>query len=176
MAEERTVLRGSERRPIPDAIAIGSPDPNDLIEVTLILRHRKKLPPPTRTITREEFARRYGADPADVERVEQFAGENDLTVVEVDLGRRSVVLAGTIANMNEAFGTQIQLYQAPGGIFRGRTGELVVPVSIAPLLVGVFGLDDRPQAKTRLRRHVVGSRTAGRRRHFLYPSRRGQAL
>ena len=163
MAEERAAIRGSERRPIPDAVAIGSPDPNGLIEVTLVLRRRRKMPPPGRTITREEFARRYGADPADVERVEQFAGENDLTVIEVNLGRRSVVLSGTVANMNEAFGTRIQLYQAPGGIFRGRAGELFVPAAVSPLLVGVFGLDDRPQAKTRLRRHVagVGPRAAG---------------
>jgi kumamolisin len=74
-----------------------------------------------------------------------------------------VVLQGTVANMNEAFGTHIELYQAPGGLFRGRTGELTVPSDVAPLLVGVFGLDDRPQAKTRLRRHVagIGPRAAG---------------
>jgi kumamolisin len=163
MAEERAVVRGSARRPIPDASVIGSPDPSDLIEVTLVLRRRAKLPPPTRILTREEFARRYGADPVDVERVEQFAAQNDLTVVEIDLARRSVVLSGTVANMNEAFGTKIQLYQAPGGIFRGRTGGLTVPSDIAPLLVGVFGLDDRPQAKTRLRRHIagIGPRAAG---------------
>ncbi len=163
MAEERSIVRGSARRPIPDASLIGSPDPNDQIQVTLMLRRRAKLPAPARTLTREEFARRYGADPADVERVEQFAARNDLTVISVDLARRALVLQGTVANMNEAFGTRIELYQAPAGLFRGRTGELTVPSDVAPLLVGIFGLDDRPQAKTRLRRHVagIGPRAAG---------------
>lgn len=156
MAEERSVVRGSARKPVPNATLIGTANPTDLIAVTLILRRAKKLPPPTRIISREEFARRYGADPADVERVENFAAQNDLTVVEVHQARRSMVLSGTIANMNEAFGTQIQLYQSPAGIFRGRTGELTVPSDLAPLLVGVFGLDERPQAKARLRRHVLG--------------------
>jgi len=156
MAEERAVVRGSERRPIIDASLIGAPNPQDIIEVTLMLRHKAKLPAPTRVISREEYARRYGANPADVDQVERFAAANDLTVVEVDLARRTVVLSGTIGNLNEAFGTQMAIYQSPHGIFRGRTGELTVPANIAPLLVGVFGLDERPQAKPRLRRHVAG--------------------
>jgi kumamolisin len=98
-----------------------------------------------------------------VERIEQFAADNDLTVVEVDLARRSVVLSGAVANMNEAFGTQIRLFQAPGGIFRGRTGDLYVPSDLAEILVGVFGLDERPQTRTHFRRLItgIGPRAAG---------------
>src|SRR5215470_11765105 len=104
MADERVELRGSERRAAPDSRIIGSPDPNELIAVTLLLRRRNsRFPEPgSKTLTREEFARRYGANPDDVTPVEEFASDNDLTVVSVDLARRSMVLAGTVANMNEA--------------------------------------------------------------------------
>ena len=87
-----------------------------------------------------------------MERVEQFASEYDLSVTEVDLGRRTVSLSGTVANMNEAFGTEIRLYQSSAGTFRGRTGALFVPADLAPIVTGVFGLDNRPQTKTRFRR------------------------
>ena len=157
MADERAAVRGSERQQILNSSVVGSPNPNELINVTVVLRRlTPELPPRSESVSREEFARLYGADPADVERIEQFAANNDLTVVEVDLARRSVVLSGTIANMNEAFGTQIRLFQAPDGIFRGRTGELYVPSDLAEILVGVFGLDERPQAKTRIRRLIAG--------------------
>jgi kumamolisin len=162
MPTERIALRNTERRLLPNSRVIGSPDPNELIDVTIYLRRKTaELPPPgAEPVSRDEFASRFGADPADVARVERFAAENDLTVGEIDLARRSVVLSGTVANMNEAFGTRIQLYQSDVGIFRGRTGQLLVPTTVADAITGVFGLDDRPQAKTRLRRYLAGVRPA----------------
>jgi len=51
-------------------------------------RRNSNLPDPgSETLSREEFARRFGADPADVPPIEEFASDNDLTVVEVDLAR-----------------------------------------------------------------------------------------
>jgi len=164
MADERTAVRGSERQQIPNSTAVGSPDPNQQIAVTLVLRRRAlKRPPRSRPVKREEFERYYGADPADVELVEQFAEDNDLTVVEIAPARRTVILSGTIANMNEAFGTQLRLFQAPEGVFRGRTGPLSLPTDLADIVVGVFGLDERAQSKARLRRSVagVGPKAAG---------------
>src|SRR5579863_3182155 len=98
MPAGRVLLKGSARQIIADAQVIGSPDPSSSIAVTVLLRRRNSdLPAPgTETLTREEFARRFGADPADVIPVERFATENDLSVVEVDLARRSIVLAGTV--------------------------------------------------------------------------------
>ena len=151
-------LSGSEREAVPDSRVIGSPDPNEIIDVTVLLRRRAGEPPPAGSarVSREEFVGLYGADPADVERVQEFAASNDLT--EVDLARRSVRLAGSIAKMNEAFGTQIRLYQSPDGNFRGRTGQIYIPAAIGDAVVGVFGLDARPQARTRLRRLTSGIR------------------
>jgi kumamolisin len=158
MADERVALRGSERGTVPDSRVIGSPDPNEIIDVTVLLRRRAgELPPAgSARVSREEFAGLYGADPADVERMQEFAASNDLTVLEVDLARRSVRLAGSIANMNEAFGTEIRLYQSPDGDFRGRTGQIYIPAAIGDAIAGVFGLDERPQARTRLRRLTAG--------------------
>ena len=156
MAETRVAVRGSNRQPPPNASLVGSPDPSELIDVTVMLRRRAELPEQPERVSREEFARRYGADPVDIEIVEQFAEDNDLTVVEIDVARRCVVLSGTIANMNEAFTTQIRLFQSPDGVFRGRTGVLYVPSVLAEAVVAVLGLDERPQAKTRLRRRIQG--------------------
>ncbi len=158
MPTERAAVRGSERKLPQDSSVIGVADPNEELSVTVMVRRRtEELPAPgPRPIHRDKFAALYGADPADVEQIELFAAEFDLTVGEVDLSRRSIVISGMVVDMNEAFGTQLRVFQSPDGAYRGRTGALYIPSHLVDLVVGVFGLDSRPQAKVRFRRHVVG--------------------
>jgi kumamolisin len=102
-------------------------------------------------VNREAFAARHGADPVDIEKVEEFAHEHDLDIVEVHLAQRRIVLSGTVASFNAAFGVSLAQYTHAGGIYRGRTGVLHVPALLAPIIQGVFGLDDRPQAHPHFR-------------------------
>jgi kumamolisin len=165
MPTERAAVRGSERKLPPDSAVIGVADPNEEVSVTVVIRRRTEaLPAPgPRSIRRDKFAGLYGADPADVEQIERFAAEFDLTVGQVDLSRRSIAVSGKVVDMNEAFGTQLRVFESPDGAYRGRTGALYIPSHLADIVVGVFGLDARPQAKVRFRRHVegVGPRAAG---------------
>jgi len=164
MATQRMLLPGSERAPRADARPAGVPNLTDIIDVTVVLRRRTPLDLSQQDtpIARDAFAARYGAAPDDVQRIEAFAQAFDLTVVSVDQGRRTIVLAGTIAAMNEAFGTTLQLYHGVHGQYRGRSGPLYPPADVAEVIVGVFGLDNRPQAQVRCRRHrcIVGAAQA----------------
>ena len=165
MADERVAVPGSERKPEEGARVVGVPDLYEVIEVTVLLRRPKPLPPHggAAPMTREEFAAGFSANTADVDLVDAFAHQHDLTVVSVDLARRSIALSGSIAAMNEAFGTQLKLYQGATGTYRGRTGELLIPVELQDAIVGVFGLDNRPQARSHCvrQRIVAGPRAAG---------------
>ena len=124
MPTERVTVRGSERRAPVDSSVIGVADPNEEVSATIVVRRRtEELPAPgSRPIPRNKFAELYGADPADVEQIEQFAAAFDLTVGKVDLSRRSILVSGTVAHINEAFGTQLRVFQSPDGTYRGRTG------------------------------------------------------
>lgn len=155
----RHVVAGSERRPLPGAVATGPVRPDERVEVTLRLRPKAPLagamadasaadqrPAERRYLTREQFAEQHGADSADIARVGEFAADHGLTVVETDIGRRSVLLSGKAAAMDTAFGVELQLYEHDGGSYRGRTGTISVPAGLGPIVEGVFGLDNRPQA------------------------------
>ena len=155
-------LPGSARQPRSGAREVGAPDPNQIIQVSVILRprtpfeqlrSRKELGPThprdRQYMTREECAARHGADAADLAKVEAFAYQNNLTVVEESLPRRTVVLSGTIANLSAAFGVKLMNYDHPAGNFRGRTGPVFLPPALSGLVQGVFGLDNRPQALPR---------------------------
>jgi len=138
------------------------PEPADRTSVTVMLRPRSpsgplaaKLaraePAARHYLTREEFAAQHGADPTDVIAVERFALDSGLLVLEADLARRAVVLEGTVAALEAAFGATLQLYRVGGQTFRGRTGSMSVPAALGPIVRGVFGLDERPQARTHFR-------------------------
>jgi kumamolisin len=157
MSIERFLLPGSERAPRAGAAQVGAPESWQSIEVSIVLRRRAPLDLSTLTqpVGRREFAAQYGADQRDVERIEAFAQQFDLYIVEVDLGRRTVVVGGTVAAMNEAFGTSLALYQSEFGLYRGRTGPLYLPMSLQDAVIAVLGLDDRPVARVRSRRHLT---------------------
>src|SRR2546425_3455169 len=109
-------LKGSERQPLKGAQSLGKADPAERLEVTVVLRHRAadalrdRVKELHRTsgrpehVKREDFARQFGADAADIEEVKKFAGSHGLAVVQEHPARRTVVLAGTVAQFNRAFG------------------------------------------------------------------------
>lgn len=156
---KRVALAGSERIPLHGARVLGPTDPHQLIEVSVVLKHRQPLPSPQQAqshMSHEEFASKYGARPGDLEAVRKFAQEYNLQVLERgdELLRRTVTLAGTAANMERAFGVELNEYEHPEGSYRGRTGAIQVPEELASVVSGVFGLDDRPVAHPHFRYHT----------------------
>jgi len=163
MTKKRVTIAGSERTPLHGARLVGPADPNEPLEVTLLLRSASTtaLPALERTgntkpherphLSREEFAARYGADPKDVAKVEAFAHEYGLGVGNVHLAARTVVLVGTVEAMNGAFGVALQMYDHPSGGYRGRTGAVEIPAELEGIVQAVFGLDNRPQATPHIR-------------------------
>ncbi len=162
--KNRVPVPGSERAAMPGARVVGTPDPEERIEVTVEVRSRSKVkglasaeelgattPQARKYISREEFAATYGADPNDLGKIEEFAHEHQLTVVEVNAAQRRVVLSGTVAALSEAFGVYLANYEHPGGTYRGRVGHVHVPAELAEIVQGVFGLDNRPQVRPHFR-------------------------
>ncbi|MFZ6647144.1 S53 family peptidase [Undibacterium sp. TJN25] len=159
---------GSERKPMPGARALGPVQENQQIEITVKLRapaastlaqsgleerDTDKNPADRHYLSREEFAAVHGASAADMSTIENFAREHGLLVIKADAAQRAIVLSGTAAAMSKAFGTALEEYEHPNGTYRGRVGHLTVPTAIAPLIEGIFGLDDRPQATTKFQIH-----------------------
>jgi kumamolisin len=162
--KKHLAIAGSERTPLEGAREIGPANPNEQLDVTIRLRSRAGKKPivgadeftkpiQERTIlSRKEFEQSHGADPASIARIEAFARAHKLTVKEKSPGRRTVILSGTVAAMDEAFGVQLKEYEHPGGRYRGRTGPVHIPAELQDVIEGVFGLDNRPQAKPHFRR------------------------
>ena len=164
--ERRVALVGSTRKALPGKDA-GPADPNQQIEVTVFLRRGSsgstsaafppveqmsaQLPRERKYLSREEFARAYGASADDVEKVRAFAAEYGLKVVSENRAQRTVKLSGTVQQFSKAFGANLRRCEHNSRTYYGRTGELTIPAELESVVEAVFGLDNRPQAKTHFR-------------------------
>jgi kumamolisin len=120
--QDRVELSGSTRAPLPGGKDVGPADPNQQIEVSVLLRRGAKPPKfpsssltgplkKRKYLTREEFAHRHGAKPEDINEIHAFAKEYGLRVVSEDRASRTVKLGGTIQSFNSAFGVDLRKYQ-----------------------------------------------------------------
>lgn len=159
-------LRGSEREVLAGARALRYADPHERLEVSVFLRPRAQAQLQRRltalhaaarragrprALSREAFAQRHGASSADMHAVRRFARGHGLAVVAASAARRTLMLSGTVAQFDAAFGVQLQYFEHAQGSFRGRSGPVHVPEELSEVISAVLGLDNRPQAGTHFR-------------------------
>jgi len=167
-------LSGSNRNPLLGSRVLGAANPSERLEVSIILRRRAAAALRKRVaalaagssngngndkngyLSREQFAAAHGTEPADLAKVRAFASAHGLTAVEESAARRTVVLSGTVAQMDAAFGVQLLQVTHPGGTYRGRSGTIQVPAELDGIVEAVLGLDNRPQAKPYFRPRPAG--------------------
>jgi kumamolisin len=159
-----TVIPGSERQPVRGARLIHNSHPDQTVEVSIRIRSKSEAKreelksalakPGFKHLSRAEFEKVYGANPADLEQIKKFAQEFGLKVQEngTELARRTVMVSGAVSNLQKAFNVELKEYSHPKGNFRGRAGTISVPTEYADIITGVFGLDNRPQAEPHFRR------------------------
>jgi len=156
------LLKGSERSGLAGARSLGPAEPTERLQVTLLVRRRAAQEfasrvaafasgRPPAALSRDEFAKRHGADPADFAAVRAFAAAMGLTVVLEHAARLTVVLSGTVAQFSAAFKVQLHRMTHEGRSYRGRTGAIELPAELGGLVEAVLGLDSRPQAATHFR-------------------------
>ncbi len=159
--EQRVKLSGSERVSPEGAQMVGPVDPNERIQVSVYLRAPEgsnleqeisnRLSGQQEPMSREEFAAQYSASVDDMMKVEQFALSHQLMVVEANAARRVVVLTGTVGEISAAFGVQLNRYEYQGNTFRGRTDSIFIPAELTSVVTGIFGIDNRPQARAHIK-------------------------
>ncbi|PWK86826.1 S53 family peptidase [Fulvimonas soli] len=126
------------------------------IEVTVVMRRRRgKAPAPASwphapRWSREEYGRRCGADPADLERLRGFARKHGLEETDCQAHRRVLRLRGTPQALQRAFGVTLGRYQPEDGRapFVGCDRAPTLPTGA----IAVLGLDRRPVARPHYRR------------------------
>ncbi len=151
MPDDRIVIPGSGAKLSGALRRVQAADPDQAIEATIVIRR-----PAARLLaahigqSRAEIEQQLAADPADMAAVRNFAGHAGLSIVEESPVKRIVRVAGTIRQMNAAFGIEIGQYQdADGKSMVSYEGPLTAPASAASVITAVLGLDQQPAARPR---------------------------
>lgn len=156
-----TLLTGSDRQPLADAISIGAAHPDERLEITLVMRPGNLtglqallgqiIDGSAHPLNRNEYAAKHATLDADVQKVVEFAKTNDLVVVSVDTHTHRVILSATVERANAAFGVELHSYAYTGGTYRGRVGAIHLPPALDGVVDAVLGLDNRPIATPHFR-------------------------
>ncbi len=160
-------VAGSEHPAPAGARCVGKCDPGERFEVVLVLRRQAAAAfhdlvdrlaagdPSAHPVSREEYERRFGASPQDVQRVSTFAKAHGLKVVHTDPNARRVVLSGTVEQYNAAFGVDLQHYEHQVGQstmhFHQPAGPVHLPDDVHEIVTAVLGLDNRAKARPHFR-------------------------
>ena len=161
-------IPGSRRPSIPEAKLLGRSNPSQRIKLSIYARQNPhapeakarsldalstELPGQRRYLSNDEFDAVYGADPADLDKIAEWAEANKLQVLNRSVAKRQVQVEGTIGDIERAFSLELNEYEHPNkGRYRGRDGDIHVPADLLGVVDGVFGLDTRRVGHPRLRR------------------------
>ena len=151
-------LAGSRAPHIQGAHMAPAPPSRKPLEITLRLRrmpgvHERLFSTLTaivdrrrRPLTRQEFAKTFGAAAKDVRAAISWARRTGLRIVAVHPSRRSVTLRAPDDVMARAFKVNRTVGTLGNVTWRTHTGPVYVPRALASVIKGVLGFDGRPVA------------------------------
>jgi kumamolisin len=172
-------LEGSRRYVRPGSVTIGRCDPLEWAEVTVKVRRKMELPEPNpmKPIDRKEFATKYGANPKDLDAVEEQLKPFGLKATAKSVTSRTVEVAGTVSAMEKAFGVRLFRVQHDQATYRGRVGDIFIPKKLDRVVTAVLGLDTRPMIKRIPRltsQSAAGATAAPANRLWFFPAELGE--
>ncbi len=159
--QPREILAGSEKAPPPESVHVRATPAKSKVTVSVIVKRKEPLKINRRggrasgpvRVTPGEFRKHHSADADAFKLVRAFAREFHLKV-EADANsalRRTLHLTGTAADIQKAFGVELNQKTINGAEYRVREGGIHLPSSLTGVVEAVLGLDNRPQAKPHFR-------------------------
>jgi kumamolisin len=145
-------LEGSQHPHPSDHVRLHATDPGERLTVTLMLRRKSghtSAKPNAIMIdrasrpSRDKFAADHGADATEMSAVASFAKSAGLEILESDQARRTVIVQGTAADVQKAFGVQLNAYRYARGQYRSHDDKVQLPTNIADYVKAVIGLTNR---------------------------------
>lgn len=104
-------------------------------------------------LTPEQYGARFGMADADIEQVENWLQQQGFTVNSVNRARNAIHFSGTAGQVEQAFATEMHYYQYGQEKHFAPSTALSLPAAIAPVVLGIQGLNDfRPRPM-----HIRGS-------------------
>jgi subtilase family serine protease len=93
-------------------------------------------------LTPAQFGARFGVSPSDLGKITRWLTAHGMTVDEIPAGNRQIIFSGTVAQVAEAFHTEIRKYQVNGATHIANAQDPQIPAALASVVGGVVSLHD----------------------------------
>lgn len=153
-----TQITGNVAPWVKQASYVGPTDPNASVtfSVNLKLRNEQTLDAYLRTaqtpgggksnhLTFDQFMAQYGPSAADYQAVQDWLTSQGFTIAGTVENRLFVKATGTVGQVQQAFGIQVNDYNLNGATFHSNSGDPKVPGNLGSVVDGVVGLDNADQ-------------------------------
>ncbi|HXM42256.1 MAG TPA: protease pro-enzyme activation domain-containing protein [Bryobacteraceae bacterium] len=93
-------------------------------------------------LTPEQYADRFGATRADMDKMVAWLGQYGLTVKSIARGRNAISFGGAAGQIESAFGVEIHRYQVGGESHFANAADPTIPVALQGIVLAIRGLND----------------------------------
>ena len=101
-------------------------------------------------LTPEQYADRFGASQADIDKITSWLASQQLTVKSVARGRNAIAFSGTAGQIETAFNTEIHHYVVNGKVHFANSTNPSIPAAFSGVVNAIHGLHDfRMKPKSR---------------------------
>ena len=139
-----------------------SPEQEHVLQTLLMQQQDKGSPNYHRWLTPDEFGAVFGVEESDLQRITDWLIGHGFTVKDVARGRRLVGFTGTVAKLEESFGTEMHNYLVGGERHFSNSTEISIPAAFGSVVAGLASLNDFKPQPHRLASDRIPTRDAKR--------------
>ncbi len=122
-----------------------SPDQETALRQLLDEQQSKSSPNYHAWLTPEQFGQQFGPADADIQTVTQWLTSQGFMDIKVGPGRTVIEFSGNVAQVRNAFHTEIHQYQVKGETHMANASDPQIPAALAPVVAGVVSLHNFPK-------------------------------
>jgi trimeric autotransporter adhesin len=98
-------------------------------------------------LTPDQFGAQFGASDQDIATIESWLGSHGFAVSKVNAGKGTLEFSGSVAQLRNAFHTQIHKYVVNGETHYANANDPQIPAALAPVIGGFTSLNNfRPKS------------------------------
>ena len=117
-------------------------------------------------LTPDEFGKQFGPSDEDIATVESWLQSHGFAVKQVNPGKQTIEFSGNVAQLRNAFHTQIHRYLVNGETHYSNAADPQIPAALSPVVGGFVALNNFP-VKSFV--HVLGKASFQPRTHQATP-------
>src|SRR5260370_9247676 len=121
-----------------------TPEQDQAVADLIASQHDSSSPSYHKWLTPAEFGQRFGIADTDSSQVRQWLESQGLTVHQVSQSRRFIVFSGNVAQLENAFSTEMHSYNYKGKTFISNSNCIQTPAALPNVVKGGVRLPSNP--------------------------------